>query len=106
MAIPTKGSRPLRHGDHDYRWTIRRNPTYCQGLEWTPMRVAVARAEGTCVLVVDLVQSRPDNWVAPHQTAVTPRMVRDMIDAALAAGWAPEAGGVFEHVFPLARDRL
>ena len=41
------------------------------------MRLAVERVEppGESVLVVDLKISRPDNWLSPHQTAVTPRMV-------------------------------
>jgi hypothetical protein len=45
------------------------------------------------VLIVDLKISRPDNWMDPHQTAVTPAVVRDIVERALAAGWAPLRAG-------------
>ncbi|MGE6758642.1 hypothetical protein ACQKGO_11555 [Corallococcus interemptor] len=45
------------------------------------------------VLVVDLDVSRPDNWMAPHATRITPAIVRDIIEKALAAGWKPRSGG-------------
>ena len=58
------------------------------------------------MLVVNLGISRPDNWIAPHQSAVKPAMVRDMIGKALAAGWKPTgAGKPFEFDYPLIMDR-
>jgi hypothetical protein len=45
---------------------------------------------------VDFGVSRPDNWIAPHQTSVTPKVVREVIAAAIAAGWQPEVAGTFE----------
>ena len=60
----------------------------------------------TTVLVVDLCVSRPDNWLLPHQTSVTPVLVREMVRLALSRGWTPrEAGPPFTLVFPLIRDR-
>jgi hypothetical protein len=108
MAIPKKGSRTVRVGDDDYRWRIRKRPTYSQGAFESPMSLAVelCTQEAASVLVVNLRVSRPDNWIGPHQTAVKPAMVRDMIGKALAAGWHPAgAGKPFELDYPLIRDR-
>jgi hypothetical protein len=53
-----------------------------------------ASAEGPRrVLVVDLGVSRPDNWMAPHATRITPAIVREIIEKALASGWEPRSGG-------------
>lgn len=108
MTIPRKGRRGVRVGDGKYAWRIRKKPTYTQGLHKAPMTLAVQSCEegALSVLVVDLKISRPDNWVHPHQTAVTPSMVRQMIAQALEAGWRPlEATGPFHLEFPLITDR-
>ena len=93
----------------EYAWRIRKKPTYAQGAFLSAMRLAVqhrSEANGPrSVLVVSLRVSRPDNWMAPHQTAVTPAVIRDIVVRALAAGWAPESGGPpfpFDH--PLISD--
>lgn len=107
MAIPTKGSRPITHGGHRYRWYVRKNPTYSQAAFATRMTVAIERvgAEPGTVLVVNLRVSRPDNWLKPHQTALKPAMVCTIIDAALEAGWKPELNGsAFNFEFALIKD--
>lgn len=95
MSIPRKGTRRVRFGETDYDWRIRKTPTYSQGVADSPMLLAVQASEEVPrrVLVVDLGVSRPDNWIAPHQTGVTPGMVRDIIRRALAAGWSPLGAG-------------
>lgn len=107
MTLPKKGRRAVEVRGRRYHWLIRKQPTYDQGLEWKPMVMAVelddVDAKGT--LRVDLGVSRPDNWIAPHQTSVTPAVVREVIEAALAAGWEPEASGTFELRHALVRDR-
>lgn len=58
------------------------------------------------VLVVSLGVSRPDNWLSPHQTSVTPAVVREVIAGALANGWKPNGETkpfFYEH--PLIQDR-
>lgn len=73
-----------------------------------PMRLAIqACAQGPrSVLIVDLKVSRPDNWIHPHQTSVTPAVVRDIVERALAAGWVPgQAGPPFAFEYGLIRDR-
>lgn len=108
MSIPRKGSRRVRVGGTEYAWRIREKPTYAQGALRAPMRLAVqACTEGPgSVLIVDLGVSRPDNWVRPHQTSVTPAVVREMVRRALAAGWSPgKAGRPFSFRFGLILDR-
>lgn len=59
-----------------------------------------------CVLVVNLQVSRPDNWLSPHQTSVTPAVIRDIVRWAVAAGWVPlVAGSPFAFDYPLIQDR-
>ncbi|MBX3184635.1 MAG: hypothetical protein KF915_18545 [Polyangiaceae bacterium] len=95
MSIPRKGSRTLTHAGHHYRWYVRRKPTYTQGAFKAPMTVAIERvadAPGT-ILLVDLIVSRPDNWLTPHQTALKPATIRAIIQAALEGDWDPETQG-------------
>lgn len=95
MSIARKGSRRIIVGGTRYDWRIRKQPTYSQALTDSPMLLAIqASEEGPRrVLVVDLCVSRPDNWLSPHATRITPAMVRDIIEKALAAGWTPRSGG-------------
>mgnify|MGYP000262085500 CR=1 FL=1 len=107
MAIPRKGSRTIKLGHEIFRWYIRKKPTYSQGLNWSNLTLAVECVDdaerGT--LLVDLAVSRPDNWIAPHQTAVTPSVVRKAIAAAVEAGWVGPRDGTFHFCYPLIRDR-
>ncbi|MGC4117768.1 MAG: hypothetical protein QM765_25075 [Myxococcales bacterium] len=106
MTLPSKGSRRVRVGAAEYRWRIRKRPTYHQGAFEGPMVLAVQScAEGAhSVLVVNLRVSRPDNWLSPHQTAVTPKVVREIVTAAHVAGWDPLGRRPFPFVFGLIRD--
>jgi hypothetical protein len=109
MTIPTKGRRRVRVGDEDYAWLIRKKPTYSQAAFKATMRVAIQSCApgASCVLMVDLGVSRPDNWVAPHQTALTPAIVRDIIRKALEAGWVPSARkSPFELEYQLITDTI
>lgn len=95
MTAPRRGQRPLVVDGVAYEWRIRKRPTYTQAVHSTPMVIAIqARAEGPRqVLVVNLIVSRPDNWIATHQTGITPAMVCDIVRRALDAGWSPLGGG-------------
>lgn len=95
MTIPAKGSRRVCVDDAEYSWRIRKKPTYDQGVYQTPMRLAIQLCTDgpKQVLVVNLQVSRPDNWIAPHQTSVTPAVVRDIVRRALKKGWIPNGGG-------------
>lgn len=105
MSLPKKGRRPISVDGQPYCWRIRRAPTYTQGAFEGSMTLAVQHAsdDSQSVLVADLVISRPDNWIAPHQTSVTPQMVRDIIRAAVAAGWDPWSKGPFSLRHPISK---
>lgn len=108
MTLPSKGKRTISLGEERYEWSIRRKPTYTQGAFRSSMTIAVQRADirGGCVLVADAIISRPDNWIKPHQTSVTPAVVRDIIKAALSEGWQPEQpGSAFRIEYPLILDQ-
>lgn len=107
MTLPNKGRRHVELDGRGYHWLIRKQPTEAQGAFGSSMRMAVELADGPVkgTLLVDFGVSRPDNWVSPHQTSVTPKLVREVIAAALAAGWQPETAGTFELRYPLIRDR-
>jgi hypothetical protein len=104
MTIPSKGSRRIRVGEVDYDWRIRKSPTYSQAFFEAPMRVAIQASEARPgrVLIVDLQVSRPDSWTGPHETPVTPAVVREIIERALEAGWEPmSTGSPVSFDFPL-----
>lgn len=69
------------------------------------MAVELADTPVKGTLLVNFGVSRPDNWLEPHQTSVTPKVVREVIAAALAAGWQPGVAGTFEFSHPLIVDR-
>jgi hypothetical protein len=57
-------------------------------------------------LLVYLGVSRPDNWIDPHQTALTPALVRSIITGALSEGWDPDGRGhAFEYEYALVKDK-
>lgn len=94
MSLPKKGCRSLLIGDEIYSWYIRRKPTYIQGVfngNWT-MAVELDGFKGA-ILLVRFNLSRPDNWLSPHQTGVTPSLVKQIIHHALASGWRPKLPG-------------
>jgi hypothetical protein len=107
MTIPRKGSRRVRVGENEYVWRIRKEPTYTQGAFQAPMHVAIQRSEPRSggVLIANLVVSRPDNWISPHQTAVTPAIIRDIIARGIAAGWDPAGTASFTLEYGLVRDK-
>lgn len=96
--------RSLKVNNFEYQWTIRKKPTYWQGAFKDHMILAV---QSTCehvrtILIVDLGVSRPDNWIEPHQTMITPSIVRKIIRAAINDGWNPNgAGGKFEYLYQI-----
>ena len=94
MAIPKTGSRPITVDGNDYRWLVRRKPTYSQANGWTPMTVAVSSTvpKGSS-LVATLATNRPDTWVDTENKAITPGDVASLIRLAIARGWNPATPG-------------
>ncbi|MFB7575416.1 hypothetical protein [Streptomyces sp. NPDC056165] len=90
MALGRKGSRRIVVDGTTYRWRLRRRPTYCQALCWSPCTYAVEHAEhpGT-TLVVTTNQPHTGNWLGRPGSPVLPSDVADAIGAALRQGWIP-----------------
>ncbi|MEU4525541.1 hypothetical protein AB0F52_43310 [Amycolatopsis sp. NPDC024027] len=87
MTLPRKGSRLITVDGTDYRWTIRRKPTYSQGIGAT-MTFAVELADRPgATLVVDTGRPRPDNWLHLATEPVRPAEVAEAVRAALEAGF-------------------
>lgn len=109
MAAPRRGQRPIDVDGVAYEWRIRKRPTYAQAVYLSPMVIAIqARAEGPRrVLVVRLGVPRPDNWLAAHQTGVTPAQVGDVVRRALDAGGLPSAPArPFRFEYAIAADSI
>jgi len=95
MALSKKSLRKLKHNGIVFGWTIRSKPTYSQGAFNSRMTFAVQsmNTESPKILHVTLNIDRPDNWISPHQTQITPKLIRGIIDTAIKSGWQYDAGG-------------
>ncbi|MET7437291.1 hypothetical protein ACWERY_28955 [Streptomyces sp. NPDC004082] len=99
MALVKKGSRRITVDGITYRWRIRRRPTYCQALLWSPLTYAVELADSPgSTLVVTTNQPHPNNWRIESASAVVPYAVADGIRIAQANGWTPEMPGSPFHL--------
>lgn len=103
MALNKKGSRRIIVDGIEYRWRIRRKPSYMQGLCWTPMTYAVEAANvdqpGT-TLIVTSGQAHPSNWLGVETEAIRPVHVAASIREARSQGWDPMLAGA-----PFSLDR-
>ncbi|MEU0837943.1 hypothetical protein ABZ370_00490 [Streptomyces sp. NPDC005962] len=99
MALSRKGARRIVVDGTAYRWRLRRRPTYCQGLAWSPCTFAVGHADtpGT-TLVVTTDQPHPGNWLGREGGPVLPSAVARAIRLALHEGWTPTAPGSPFHL--------
>jgi hypothetical protein len=94
VTIPKKGSRRITVDGSEYRWLIRRKPTYSQANGWTPMILAISSSEPqSSSLVVAVAATRPDAWVGAGNTAITPHAVAELIRLAVVRGWDPTSPG-------------
>jgi len=95
MSIPKKGSRKITVSDQDYRWSIRKKPTYSQAISEGPDFTAAIElydSPGT-TLVVSFPFSRPDSWISPNKESVTPSDIERAILKAIKQGWKPAKKG-------------
>ncbi|MFB8024874.1 MULTISPECIES: hypothetical protein [unclassified Streptomyces] len=96
MALTKKGSRRITVDGIEYRWRIRRKPSYMQGLCWTPMTYAVEAASGSqpgTTLIVTSGQAHPSNWVGVETEPIRPAHVAASIREARDQGWDPTRVG-------------
>jgi hypothetical protein len=102
MALPRKGSRRIAVDGLVFRWLVRRRPTYCQALGWSPLSFVVELAdESGARLVVALPYAHPGNWLGLPSASVRPATVAAALRHALSAGWQPHRPGA---AFTLALD--
>src|SRR5262245_18863619 len=103
---PRRGSRRITVDGATYRWQVRRKPTYCQAMGFTPLSFSVELAvdEARTVLVVETEALRPDSVlgasvrspaqkVAAAADTVAPASVAHCIRDAIASGWNPAQAG-------------
>ncbi|MEV4743586.1 hypothetical protein [Streptomyces sp. NPDC049555] len=96
MALNKKGSRRITVDGIEYRWRIRRKPSYMQALCWTPLIYAVEAANGSrpgTTLIVTSNQAHPSNWVGAEAAPVRPACVAASIREAREQGWDPTRAG-------------
>lgn len=108
MSIPQRGSRPITVDGDAYLWRIRKHPTRFEdrGASMTAA-IQAAGAGPRCVLVVDFGVTRPDSYMPPYRTGVTPVQIADVVRRALAAGWKPrDAGPSFAIEYPIIGDTI
>jgi len=102
MTIPKKGSRKITVDSQDYRWSIRRKPTYSQAISEGPdftAAVELYTSPGS-TLIISFPFSRPDSWLSPNNESVTPSDIKLAIYKAIGMGWKPaEKGGAFHLDF-------
>lgn len=92
--ITRKGSRTITVRDRQFRWAVRRKPTYSQSVTMTSLNVAVVLADGRgSKLVVHLREPHAGNLMGRRSGGVTPAHVADWITKALDNGWQPDSPG-------------
>lgn len=108
MSLPKKGARTIVVGELTYKWLIRKRPTYSEGINHSFMRIAVEldSKSPTGLLMINTQVFRPDNWIKPTQIAVTPKIVRSMIEKALESGWSPESKETYHLEFNVAPNGM
>jgi hypothetical protein len=94
MSISRKGSRHIVVDDIEFRWRVRSRPTYDQNIASSPLVLAVEQTgcRGS-VLVIELPQAHPSNWMHKPSPGVTPQAVAKYIRDALKAGWKSSVRG-------------
>lgn len=97
----------LQVDDREFRWLIRKKPTYSQvaGFETMMLAIELVSDAPVGVLIVNTKLYRPDTPGKEHQTAVTPGKVRSMIEFAIETGWNPEEKGTTHIDFQLIREQ-
>ncbi|NNJ28043.1 hypothetical protein [Alienimonas chondri] len=94
MALSARRSRPIRVCERDYRWAVRHQSFQPDA----SIVIQDAGGRGRKLLArlpfTDWVDQMHDTEHAARQlAAITPAVVRALIESALSAGWEPDAEG-------------
>jgi hypothetical protein len=96
MSLAVKGSRVITVDGTDYRWRLRRRPSYNQACFETPLTFAVEVAgAGGSVLAVEIPDaSHPGSLVGTRsRLVVRPALVAAVLKIALGRGWQSAVPG-------------
>lgn len=94
MSIVKKGSRKIIVEGREYRWTIRKSPSYGQAIDESNLTLAAELFEEPgSTLVVTFPFARPDSWISSGKRSVKPSDVEQSIKLALENGWLPDLDG-------------
>jgi|GEM_PF-1242142 len=94
MTLPKKGTRSISINGVLYRWSVRRKPTYLQGIGQSHMSVAVEREDAPQqTLRIILPVPRRDNWLLLPGYVVKPSDIARWVPKALTEGWVPHMSG-------------
>lgn len=94
MAINKKGSRLICVDHQTYRWTVRKQPTYCNVSFGESKTCAVESLnKGLCVLLIQFPWPRTESWMCVGGHSITPKLVEICIREALQQGWQPHRKG-------------
>ncbi|MGW1991920.1 hypothetical protein [Embleya sp. NPDC001921] len=100
MALAKKGSRRITVDGVEYRWCLRRRPTWEQDMCHSPATYAVecAATPGTTLLVTTNLRHPSSVWGRESPGSVLPSDVAANIRLARSGGWAPESPGSPFHL--------
>ena len=99
MSLPKTGSRKITVEGVEYRWLIRKKPTYGQALNESNLSAAIELYESPrSTLVVTFPFMRPDSWISPSKESVKPSDIKDSITLAIQEGWSPHSNSATFHL--------
>ncbi len=102
MGIPKKGSRKISVDGIEFRWKIRKKPSYGQAIDESNLTAAIELYDSPrTTLIVTFPFTRPDSWISPSNDSVKPSDIKDSIIQAIQKGWNPKSGS---STFHLERD--
>jgi hypothetical protein len=78
----------------EYRWAIRRKPSYGQAIEESNLTAAVELFDNPdATLVLTFPSKRPDSWITPGGLSITPSVITRCIRRSIEIGWDATAHG-------------
>ena len=105
MAIPKRGSRKITVDGTEYRWSIRRKPSYGQAIEESGLTAAVELFDNPgATLVLTFPSNRPDSWITPGGPSITPSIMARCIRRSIENGWDAAAPGATFNMEIAAED--
>ena len=94
MTLPKKGSRKIVVDGNNYRWYIRKKPTYNQAIDENNLTAAVELYKNPgSTLLIDFMCPRNDSWLSGGKVEIGPKHISIAVKQAISEGWEPDAAG-------------